>query len=277
MTYEYDQECGRGPEEQLPLLEVLRRRNPAADEEAVSSSLRHVKSVVRARPEVFAGLSSSLSKSASVSLFEPPSLYFRSEAQKEHLLGLWDEAVKTSKVQGEDVEKLDSLEQMVASGWKINLGEKRMMEAIADQVRSKGVEKGYLLDGEKSFLNEGWKYREDFAEYLSMRAPKGPTFADLGLEWKFKNERWEPAKSWGRYKDSTFTTLSSRYFQNLLKKLQSEPDTAKREILGNIYGRCERLSKLREHGNLNESRAGWSNLLAELYNTFPPPDKINPI
>jgi hypothetical protein len=277
MTHGYDHDHERMPEEQLPLLEVLRRRNPAADQESVSHSLRHVQGVVRARPEVFAGLKSSLSKSASLSLFDPPSLFYRSETQKEQLLTLWDEAEKASKVQGEDVEKLDSLEQMVASGWSITFSEKRMMEAIADQVRSKGVEKGYLLDGEKSLLNEGWKYREDFAEYLSMRAPNGPTFADLGLEWKFKNERWEPAKSWGRYKDSTFTTLSSRYFQNLLKKLQSEPDTAKREILGNIYRRCEGLSKLREHGNLNESHAGWSNLLAELYNTFPPPDKMSPI
>jgi hypothetical protein len=222
-------------------------------------------------------LESSLSKSASLSLFDPPSLFFRSEAQKEHLLTLWAEAEKASKVQGDDVEKLNALEQMVASGWSINLGEKRMMGAIADQVRSKGVENGYLLDGEKSLLNEGWKYREDFAEYLSMRAPKGPTFADLGLEWKFENERWEPAKSGGRYKDSTFTTLSSRYFQSLLKRLEGEPDTAKRQIVGDIYRRCERLSKLRERGNLHESRAGWSNFLTELYNTFPPPDKMSPI
>ncbi|MGA1191873.1 MAG: hypothetical protein ACO3XO_06295, partial [Bdellovibrionota bacterium] len=125
MTHGCDHNHERIPEERIPLLEVVRRRNSAADEEDVSRCLRHVQSVVRARPEVFSSLESSLSKSASLALFDPPSLFFRSESQKENLLGLWDKAMKASKVQGEDVEKLNALEQMVASGWRITFSEKR--------------------------------------------------------------------------------------------------------------------------------------------------------
>lgn len=277
MTHGCDHYHERMPEERLPLLEVVRRRNSGADEEVASHCLKHVHAVIRARPEAFSELGSSLSKSAAVSLFDPPAISFRGELQKEQLLELWDAAMRTTCVEKDDGAKLQALEQMIARGWKINPQEKVMMETIAHQVRSEGVEKGYLLDAEKSLLNEGWKYREDFAEYCSLRAPRGPTFDDLGLEWKFKNYRWEPAKCNGRYKDSTFTTLSSRYFQSLLKKLQSEPDTVKREIVGNIYRRCERLSALREQGNPSESRAGWNTFLNELYDKYPPPDKTPPI
>jgi len=261
MDYENNRAHGREHGSKISAMDLLRQQDPNADSSQLSDTLQRIKAICKARPDTFSELAASLS--AEFTLFEQPSLSFRNNVQKDRVMELWDEAKRAVPVEHHDIKKLSSLEEMVRSGWKISLAEKQMMETAAIQIREHGVGKGYLLDSEKSLLNEASKYREDF----DARLPKGPSFEELGLVWKWNNERWEPAHHNTRFRNSTFATLPPRYFQECRKRLKSGAASPESQILDDIYKRCIDLQKKGSSNGKN-----WDAFLSELQTRYPTPD-----
>lgn len=133
---------------------------------------------------------------------------------------------------------------------------------ILRRVREQAALPGYLNTEERLVLDRVFAQSAQ-AERLERRAE----FARLGLEWRERNGREEPAKANSKFINATFVEMSSHYFEALAKKLEqsSLPHDDRRE-LKRIYDTCRALSKMREEGRGEEAAEGWKRFLVnDLY------------
>ncbi len=137
--------------------------------------------------------------------------------------------------------------------------------AVLRLIRNQATLSGYLNSDERTTLGRVYD-RIAEAERLERRE----AFHRLGLEWRERAGRLEPAKSNGRYTQATFVELGSPFFDVALQRLPALqlPPEDKAE-LQRIYARCRELSIARQQGHYTEFSTGWHDFLEnDLYKKY---------
>jgi len=241
----------------LPLLDIVKAIEPTMTASKLPGAVRVVLGVLETR-NVYASLRRAIDLKEEVPLFGGPELRITTGTEVPEFEAAWRFAKGCTAVTKSDIEKLLFLSRQVDRGAKITEDERPILESLQEPITYRGIGRGFLTDPERSLLNDFWNFREEFLE-----AERRQRFSDLGLEWREKNGRFEPAKIDSKFKNSTFCTLPSHYFKSLLETLGTSPSDAlsdhraRYDELRRIYREAQRLSELREHGNPEASRRGW--------------------
>lgn len=250
----------------LSLLDIVKTIDPTMTAARLPGAVRDVLGVLEAR-NIHGSLRQTIDLNADAPLFAQPELRITTGAEVPEFEAAWRFAIGCTAVSKSDLDKLAFLSRQVDRGAKITDDERPVLASLREQITYRGIGRGFLTDPERSLLNDFWNFRTEFLE-----AERRQRFFDLGLEWREKDGRLEPAKIDSKFKNSTFCSLSSHYFRGLLATLGTSPSDATADLrarydeLRRIYLKAQKLSELRESGKPGESSRGWDDFLrTDLY------------
>ncbi|MFM1848373.1 MAG: hypothetical protein RL417_1847 [Pseudomonadota bacterium] len=243
-----------------PLEDVVREVDPSVKPEHLRRELKEFLAVSNARHEAH-HIRGAIDLREDSPLFGGPVLNLYTGSEVADFQSAWRAFRACSPVTENDRKKIEAIwpggreEPLIGKDEIVNLR----------RVREQAQLPGYITAEERASLDKAYGEVAEL-ERLHRRA----SFERLGLTWKERDGREEPAKSNSRFIDATFPQMSSHYFEALLKNLShsSLPPEDRRE-LGRIYDKCRALSKLREEGHHGEAAEGWRKFLErELYPRF---------
>ena len=241
-----------------PLEEVVREIDPTVRSENLRRAVRDFLKVTNLRQEAHT-VRGTIDLCEETPLFGGPILRLYTGGEVQEFQAAWRAFRACSPVTPLDIQKIDAI-------WPREREEPLIGHAdiaVLRLIRSQATLSGYLNSDERTTLDRVYSH---IAE--AERLERQEAFHRLGLEWRERAGRLEPAKTTGRYTQATFVELGSPFFDVVLQKLPALPPEDKRE-LRRIYERCRELSILRQTGKHAEFSAGWDDFLEnDLYKKY---------
>ncbi len=240
-----------------PIEDVVREVDPSVKPEHLRRELKEFLAVLNARHES-PHVRGSIDLREDSPLFGGPVLNLYTGNEVKEFQAAWRAFRECSPVTESDKQKIAAIWPMGREEPRIGKDELPVLRRVREQVALPG----YLNSEERAVLDKVFGQNAE-ADRLERRAE----FSRLGLEWRERNGREEPAKANSSFIKATFVELSSHYFEALTKKLSASslPLEDRRE-LRRIYDTCRELSKMREEGRAIEAAEGWRRFLqVDLY------------